>query len=317
MHWKHWFVWFDARDGKSSTLPNSKLIEPLDFLSFQLALNVGMEQAPRSATLPPALWFNVHVFTKQVQVEVQSFVLRGSPGCCLVLSASKKNWCYLLKRKVKIVFATENFLCACSQPVHWQHRAVAVHGCASSHSSQNTPCTVAGEIPSRWSLWSQIKVNLSSRKHDRKHNLTTSFTFSFLPWNGSLCLSRCASTIAGMIFTSALRNVFISCHVSDRAAEISSELIGKCPIITAVLNSYSQCWWILLLKSTQFHCTPFQRFPEHTVGPELPSADSCKVLSCVSDTHRPWSCRAQLFLTASASFPLHSTGECMTYTFYR
>lgn len=266
MDGKHWFVWFGARDGKGSTLPNSKLIQPLDFLSFQLVLNVGMEQTPRSAALPPALWFSAHVLTKQVQVEVQSFVLGGLPGCRLVLSASKKNWCYLLKRKVKTVFATETFLCACPQPVHWQHRAVAVRGCASSHSSENTPCTVAGEIPSRWSLWSQIKVNLSSRKRDRKRNLTTSFTFSFLPWNGSLCLSRCASTVAGMVFTSALWNVFISCRASDRAAEISNELIGK-PPVTALFNSYCS---YLHINVKMCVCRPTKELKIHGAGGSSP-----------------------------------------------
>lgn len=43
--------------------------------------------------------------------------------------------------------------------------------------------------------------------------------------------------MAGMVFTSALWNVFISCHVSDRAAEISNETIGK-PPVTAVFNGY-------------------------------------------------------------------------------
>lgn len=94
-----------------------------------------------------------------------------------ISSASKKNWCYLLNRK--LTFATEGFLCVYPLPVWWQ-QGVASRGCISSESE---------EIPSYWCLWSQIKVNLSSRKCDWKHYLTSSFTFSSLAWNDSLYLS--------------------------------------------------------------------------------------------------------------------------------
>lgn len=104
-----------------------------------------------------------------------------------ISSASKKNWCYLLKRKLNIVFAAEDFLCAYPQPVQWW-QGVASHSCASSESLKNSLCAEAKEIPSYWCLWSQIKVNLSSRERDWKRYLTSSFTFSSLPWNDLLYL---------------------------------------------------------------------------------------------------------------------------------
>lgn len=62
-----------------------------------------------------------------------------------------------------------------------------------------------------------------------------------------------------------------------------------------------------LLKNTQFPCTPLQRLSEHTVGPELPSTDSCKVPPCAKSeflTHRALeaaepSCFSQPHLQAS------------------
>lgn len=44
-----------------------------------------------------------------------------------VSSASKKNWCYLLKWKLQVLFVTEDFLCAFPQPVQWRQEAAA-HG---------------------------------------------------------------------------------------------------------------------------------------------------------------------------------------------
>lgn len=175
--------------GKESMSSNSQLtVQTFAFSFFLISAEFSQPRpTPQLSSISCVLWFSVQMFTKQVHVEVCPFVLRGLPGCCLLLPLLplRKTDVIFWRENSRFLFATEDFLCAHPLPVQWQ-QGVALHGRSSAESFQSNPCTEGEEIPSYWCLWSQIKVNLPSRKHDRKCYLTSPFTFSSLPWSDSL-----------------------------------------------------------------------------------------------------------------------------------
>lgn len=167
-----------------------------------------------------------------------------------VSSATKKNWCYLLKWKLHVLFVTEDFLCAFPQPVQWRQRQRRT-GCASSESFESSPCTGAEEIPSHPCLWSQIKVNLSGRKCDgKRYHISLRFLFLTQKWftvGVRVCLRH--SNHGVWLLGAAL---FISCTSLSQGQQDFMRPAEKLPTALVIIAVFHSCCWILLVCLESF-----------------------------------------------------------------